>query len=274
MNKRLQYVLTSLIIVLSLAGCATFNIRFENEEDGSNAWIHRRDLVTELIRKYDPAILGTQEGKIRQLEYIRNAVPEYLIHAPNRVSDSTAQFPTLYVCRRDLDILEGDEFWLSKTPRSHRSKNWDSAFPRMLSYAKVQPKDAASAIWVAVTHLDHVGVRARCEQAKIIARWVAGLSGPLILMGDFNDHPGSDVHGLLTAPDTGLKDSWELLKLNENSDSFTYHGFDGVPRKTRMDWILVSSHFHVKCAGIVRDHRGGSYPSDHFPYMVDVEIKG
>ncbi len=34
----------------------TFNIRFENEEDGSNGWVYRRELVTELIRKYEPSI--------------------------------------------------------------------------------------------------------------------------------------------------------------------------------------------------------------------------
>jgi endonuclease/exonuclease/phosphatase family metal-dependent hydrolase len=250
----------------------TFNIRFDNKEDESNAWVYRRDLVTELIEKYEPSILGTQEGMIDQLQYLKEQLPEYVIHAPNRVADTTSQYPTLYFRKLELDVLEGDEFWLSKTPRSHRSKDWDSAFPRMMSYAQVKPKGLENPIWIAVTHLDNVGEKARFEQARIIARWLNDISAPVILMGDFNDRPDSDVHRLLTFPNTGLKDTWQLLGNEEDASSFTHHDFHGAPRKTRMDWILVTSEFRATGAQIVRHHRGNSYPSDHFPYMVDLEV--
>lgn len=250
----------------------TFNIRFENEEDGSNSWVHRRELVTELIGKYEPSILGTQEGMTQQLQYLQDELPEYQVYAPHRVSDAKAQYPTLYFRKNDLDVLEGDEFWLSKTPRSHLSKDWDSAFPRMMSCARVRSEGLANSIWIAVTHLDHMGETARYEQARIIARWLNDLRTPVILMGDFNDRPESDVHRLLTSQDTGLKDTWQVLGYEEELSSFTHHDFRGVPRKTRMDWILVTPEFRVTEARIIRDHRGESYPSDHFPYMVDVEI--
>ena len=250
----------------------TFNIRFENKEDGPNAWIYRRDLVTALIRRYKPSILGTQEGMLHQLEYIRNALPEYRMHAPNRITTGTAQYPTLFMRSKELDVIDGDEFWLSKTPRSYLSKDWDSAFPRMMSYARVKHKDSENVLWVAVTHLDHMGTRARYEQAKIIAQWVNSLNSPAIVMGDFNDHPDSDVHHLLTSPATGLKDSWQLLGREENSASFTIHGFGGIPQKMRIDWILVTPEFHVMDARIIQDHNGESYPSDHFPYMASLNI--
>ena len=250
----------------------TFNIRFENEEDGPNAWVYRRDMVTELIRKYKPSILGTQEGMIHQLEYLRDGLPEYQMHAPNRISTGTAQYPTLFIRRKDLDVLDGDEFWLSKTPRSYLSKDWDSAFPRMMSCARVKHKNSENVLWVAVTHLDHMGERARYEQARIIAQWTDSVSGPIILMGDFNDHPESDVHRLLTSPATGLKDSWQLLGKEENANSFTIHGFEGIPQKARIDWILVTPEFHLTDAQIIWDHRGESYPSDHYPYMVSLNF--
>jgi endonuclease/exonuclease/phosphatase family metal-dependent hydrolase len=251
----------------------TFNLRFENTEDGPNAWVYRRELVTDLIRKHKPSILGSQEGMIQQLTYLQNELPEYQMNSPKRVLDDTAQYPTLFFLNRDYYILKGAEFWLSKTPLLHRSKNWDSAFPRMLSYAVVMCKEDRKKLLVAVTHLDHMGTRARYEQAKIIARWAKEYDGPVILMGDFNDHPGSAVHRLLTAPDTGLVDTWQLLGHVEDPSSFTHHRFDGIPQKTRMDWILVSTHFCVKSAQIVRDHSGDSYPSDHFPYTVVMEWK-
>jgi endonuclease/exonuclease/phosphatase family metal-dependent hydrolase len=113
---------------------------------------------------------------------------------------------------------------------------------------------------------------ARYEQAKIITRWLSDLNSPVILVGDFNDRPDSDVHRLLTSPNTGLKDTWQLLGNEEGASSFTHHDFHGAPRKTRMDWILATPEFRTTRAEIVRDHRGESYPSDHFPYMVDMEL--
>jgi endonuclease/exonuclease/phosphatase family metal-dependent hydrolase len=168
-------------------------------------------------------------------------------------------------------VQDGGEFWLSKTPEVHRSKSWDSAFPRMMSYARVNAVKTDEVFWVAVTHLDHVGTEARYQQGKIIADWIGVRTGPIILMGDFNDSPVSSVHRLLVSPETGLRDTWQILGHREDSDSITHHGFRGIPQKTRMDWILVSSHFRVIDARIIRDHSGDRYPSDHFPYTVELE---
>lgn len=249
----------------------TFNLRFENDRDGENAWSHRREQVCRVIERYAPALLGTQEGRWTQLLFLRDHLPDYVLHAPDRVIDNTCQYPTLYYRKDRFDLVEGDEFWLSKTPRIHRSKNWDSAFPRMLSYAGLTDRVTGGAIRVAVTHLDHIGVEARLKQVRMLAGWVREQSAPTILMGDFNDQPQSVVHSVLLDPETGLVDTWESLGRSEDEASFTHHGFNGIPAKTRMDWILVSSHFRVRDTGIVRDHERGRYPSDHFPYWADLE---
>ncbi|MDT8303338.1 MAG: endonuclease/exonuclease/phosphatase family protein [Sedimentisphaerales bacterium] len=251
----------------------TFNIRFENDSDGLNGWSYRRKLVTQIIDKYSPSILGTQEGKRSQLSYLKETLPAYEIHIPDRITDDVSQCPTLFIKRNEFEVLEGKEQWLSKTPHVHLSKDWDSAFPRMMSYAKLCEKKSGIHLWVAVTHLDHIGVEARYNQAKIIADWSKCRNEPVIVMGDFNDNPGSPVHEVLTAPETILRDTWQILKRKENRDSFTNHGFDGIPKKTRMDWILASSHFHVTDAVIIRDSMAGRYPSDHFPYMANGELQ-
>ncbi|MBW2636210.1 MAG: endonuclease/exonuclease/phosphatase family protein [Deltaproteobacteria bacterium] len=249
----------------------TFNLRFENDNDGLNGWSYRRKSVARLIERYAPSILGTQEGKLSQLSYLQENLPAYAIHTPDRIRDDVSQCPTLFIKHDAFEVLEGKEEWLSKTPDVHLSKDWDSAFPRMMSYAKLLHKESSTYLWVAVTHLDHIGIEARYNQAKIIANWAKNRKGPVILMGDFNDNPGSPVHEVLTAPDTTLQDTWQILKRKENQESFTNHGFDGIPQKTRMDWALVSPHFHVTDAAIIRDNVAGRYPSDHFPYCVDLE---
>jgi len=250
----------------------TFNLRFENDRDGDNAWFYRRENVVDVIDTYSPAILGTQEGKWPQLMYLRQNLPEYIAFLPDREPDEKSQCPTFFFHRESFEIEGGRDFWLSKTPDVHLSKNWDSAFPRMMSYAKILNIKGRARVLAAVTHLDHVGVAARYQQARIISDWVGRQKLPVILMGDFNDAPGSAVHDVLTEPAIALKDTWQVLKGAEDSGSYTHHGFNGIPQHARMDWILVSPDIRVDDASIIRDAFNGSYPSDHYPYMADLTL--
>lgn len=249
----------------------TFNLRFENDLDGENAWCYRRDILTEVVLRHAPSILGTQEGTPGQLAYLQEHLRGYRMHAPPRPIDEECQYPTLFYRQGELRVAEVGEFWLSKTPEVHRSKDWDSAFPRMMSYGLFEDLINKRQVWIMVTHLDHLGAVARLEQSRIILEWMHGRSGPRILMGDFNDAPGSPVHRLLTSPEASLHDTWAVLARQENEESMTRHDFRGVPKSCRMDWILISSEFFVTDAQIVRDHLGGCYPSDHFPYMVNLK---
>ena len=55
----------------------TFNLRFENDFDGENHWLHRRDFLVETILKYRPHVLGTQEGKPSQLAFLEKKLDGY-----------------------------------------------------------------------------------------------------------------------------------------------------------------------------------------------------
>lgn len=248
----------------------TFNLRFENDRDGENTWLHRRHLVIELIERFAPELLGTQEGTPAQLAFVNDHLSGYGMAAAERPEDPSCQYPTLFYRMDRIEVLSCGEFWLSRTPGVHRSKDWDSAYPRMLSHACLRERDTGRELWGAVTHLDHLGAVGRLEQGRIIAEWVRGRSAPIVLMGDFNDAPASSLHRLLTGRDVGLVDVWEGLGLPEGAASMTHHGFNGVPQKFRMDWVLVSRELRAVDARIVRDHSSGRYPSDHFPFFAEL----
>jgi len=250
----------------------TFNLRFENDFDGENHWLNRRDFVVETILAYRPDILGTQEGKPSMLGFLSDNLVGYRISADSRFWDDHCQYPTLYYLEDLFSSVEHSEFWLSETPEVHRSKSWDSAFPRMISYARLKIKDSGEYIWVAVTHLDHVSERARIEGAKMIRDWAVQRQAPKVLLGDFNDFPGSEVHRVLNKPFGPFSDSWQVVGGGEDQQGFTQHGFSGVPTKGRIDWILITPEFRVFDATIVRDREAGRYPSDHFPLLVDLEL--
>ena len=42
----------------------TFNIRYDNPQDGVNAWPNRKEKVAALIRKYDADVIGLQEAML------------------------------------------------------------------------------------------------------------------------------------------------------------------------------------------------------------------
>lgn len=251
----------------------TFNLRFESDDDGPNNWIHRREMVADLISRNSPDILGTQEGKWPQLLYLEEKLPGYHAYMQGRIYDPKVQCPTLFIKKERFDIIDGKDIWLSETPDVYLSKSWDSAFPRMMSYCRMLDKTTGKIICASVTHLDHKGETARFNQAKIIAQWAMREQNPLILMGDFNEQPGLSVHKVLTSPETRLVDTWQMLDKQEDDDSFTLHGFSGVPRYARLDWILVDPAFKILKAKILHDQENGSYPSDHFPYMVDISSR-
>ena len=251
----------------------TFNLRFENDFDGINHWVNRRDFLVRTILKYRPHVVGTQEGKPSQLKFLEENLHGYCISAGARCWDDYCQYPTLYFLESHFALLESREFWLSETPEVHMSKSWDSAFPRMMSYAFLKMRQSGRQLWVSVTHLDHISERARIEGTRMIRDWAFARSAPTLLLGDFNDCPGSEVHRTLNKPLGPFTDSWQALRKPEDHKSYTHHGFTGIPAKGRIDWILTTQEFSVLDSAVVRDHQAGRYPSDHFPLWVDLTLE-
>jgi len=247
----------------------TFNLRFANPQDGPNQWDYRKELVVETIFACKPDLVGTQEGTVPQLDYLTDHLHGFLPLISHREVDPTCQYPTIFY-RQKFQVKESGEFWLSKTPEVHRSKSWDSAFPRMMTYGLFQ--EAGRDLWFYFldTHLDHISSQARFEGARLIQQFCLEKNAPLILAGDFNEPPDAAVYQELTRPAPGLVDTWRALHPAGHNPP-TQHNFDGQPRGHRIDWILVTDPFRVIKTEVVGYNHAGRYPSDHFPYIVEVE---
>ncbi|HKI87616.1 MAG TPA: hypothetical protein VKA38_01225 [Draconibacterium sp.] len=75
-----------LILVLMLAPATlfsqqlniiTYNIRYNNPDDGVNAWPNRIEMVTGLLRFYNPDIFGMQEALSGQIIDVQKNLSEY-----------------------------------------------------------------------------------------------------------------------------------------------------------------------------------------------------
>lgn len=282
-------MLRSLVAVLVgmgglLTGCVpapvrvmSYNIRYANPDDGANRWELRREAVVERIKAFEPDMLGVQEALYEQVEFLRQNLPGYATIGVGRDDGNKAgEFGPILYRKRTFQLDGYGYFWLSNTPDRPGSVGWDAALPRMVTWVRLRfRRNPVVRVTVLNTHLDHRGERARLESARIIRRWAEANGGkPLIVMGDFNADPDSEVHRILTEP-TGnlgeLRDAYAWLGLSE-AEGGTFNDFGASATGPRIDWILFSRRFEPVAAGIDRTLTGDRPPSDHFPVTAVLRL--
>jgi endonuclease/exonuclease/phosphatase family metal-dependent hydrolase len=250
----------------------TLNLRRESEEDGKNNWPDRVGLVARLIGEVGPHLFGTQEGRRPQIYELLDALSGYGIADHHRDWDPERFYPCIFYRRDALEILASGDRWLSETPEIHASKSWGSAFPRLATWARCRFRDSQTRFFFGCTHMDHLSGEARCGQARVLGDLLEEENPdllPVILVGDFNDVPGSAPYQTLTSL---LKDVW-LDPPHHDTGEGTWHGFSGKAQKGRLDWILASPDVETRDARILRTSYQGRYPSDHFPVNAVLEVR-
>lgn len=252
----------------------SFNIRCSSAEDGANNWEFRKELVVERIHAFHPDLIGMQECRNDgQAEFIQASLPEYeFLGVPRGGEGDTAVEMAPLLFRGDrFEAIESGVFWLSKTPEITGSKDWGSAFPRTVTWARLRDrKQPAVGLAFANTHFDYIHEEVMTESARVLRRWIDGLGNlPVILTGDFNCLRDSRAHTILAGEGAGaLIDPWERLHPKEQDG--TFHGFGAFPEGAGIDWILASGVFEAISAEIDRTRAGEVYPSDHDPLCVVV----
>ncbi len=254
---------------LSLISC---NIRFDNPADGSNAWIHRREILKDILLKHSPDIIATQEGRYDQLKDLLTLLPDFEMIDQHRSWIKERMYPTLFLRSGKFEIGKSEDIWLSETPGVAGSRSFDSAFPRLMTCLKLQPKNFNKSFTVVNTHLDHVKAETRLAQVKVLIQELKRqhIKDSLVIMGDFNDGPESDVRKTLLSEFPGLQDSWKLFNHVEET---SHHAFKGeMQNGSRIDWILVDKNFQVESCSMDKTHVKGTYPTDHFPVICQTII--
>jgi endonuclease/exonuclease/phosphatase family metal-dependent hydrolase len=246
----------------------SFNIRNGKANDGPNHWSHRKELVLQTVRQFDPDILGAQEMMIMQADYFKKNLPEYEHHGTSRApSDVEEEQCAVFFRKSRFEKLQAGHFWLSETPDVPGSKSWDSAFPRMVSWVQLSERDEPESVFfVFNTHFDHRGREARLQSAAIIRVQVQEIAAgaPSVVIGDFNSAEASLVHQVLLFSTSGLAlaDSYRSQHADQDPTAeSTSSRWKGNRSGSRIDWILSSPQWSVSEAAIDRSNDEGRYPS-------------
>lgn len=253
----------------------SYNLRYDNPGDSTNAWTHRRERVANLIRFYEPDIIGTQEGLLHQLQYLDKQFKNMgRIGVGRNDGNAEGEFTAIYFDSNKLELISDSTMWLSETP-AEPSKSWDAALPRILTFGRFKSRASGQEFYVFNTHFDHIGDTARAESAKLILETIDEVAGesPVVVTGDFNAPPDSEPYQILTEQ---LSDAYENTEIPHVGPLFTFKGFavnGNQGQERRIDYIFTNSQVEVLKHAIIPDFRNGSFTSDHLPVIVDLTFK-
>jgi endonuclease/exonuclease/phosphatase family metal-dependent hydrolase len=277
------FALTCLLVLLFLSltatgqslRVATYNVRYDNKSDTANAWNKRLPVLAGLIQFHDFDIVGTQEVLQHQVEDMQKQLPAYgHIGVGRDDGKAGGEFSGIFFKKDKFTLLQQGTFWLSPTP-DKPSKGWDAALPRICTWGQFRDNASGRTFYFFNTHFDHQGEKARNESAKQLLSRIRQLPAgtPVILAGDFNFDQNSPNYQLLNDSKT-LQDAYQQARVRF-APKGTFNGFKvSGTSDSRIDHIFLSKDMEVKRYGILTYLYGdGKLPSDHYPVMVELEMK-
>lgn len=249
----------------------TYNIRVDQESDGKNKWKIRKTELVDQIKNYKPDFFGLQEATFPQRRFVDSSMINYKQFGVGRDDGKNKGEATpIFYNTKKYTLIKQGTFFLSETPEKV-SKGWDAAFNRTCTYGLFQHQKSKEHIWVFNTHFDHRGETAKYESAKLILSRIQDLApnNALILMGDFNSSPESEVYNILNAK---LKDARDVAKKVEGPVG-TWNGFDvDIIPDRRIDFVFIRD-CRIGLFKQLDDRReNGLWISDHLPVYVKLNF--
>ncbi len=254
----------------------SFNIRYNNPNDGENSWPNRSERVKNFLWSESPDIIGFQEVLDNEVLELDRALFNYnfsqrqytRIGVGREDGKTKGEYSPIYFRSNRFQLISSKTVWLSQTP-DKPSKGWDAACERIATFALLFDKNNKDTLLVVNSHWDHVGVVARQESAELILNEMNNYSSiqNKILMGDFNCTPEDPALKKLRAEfsDAGI---------GVSSKVGTFNNFERAanPKAPRIDYVfynLKNLGFHSYKVG--NTDVAEPLLSDHFPIVVEFE---
>lgn len=252
----------------------TYNIRYKNKDDSikGNVWTKRCQVMCDQINFESPDVLGMQEVLVGQLHDFQRLLDNYSYIGVGRDDGKEAgEYAAIFYKNDRVKLLDSGNFWLNETPDVPKL-GWDAACIRICTWGKFKDLRTKKKFYFFNLHMDHVGVVARREAAKLVVSRIKEMAqdAPVVLTGDFNVDQTDEIYGIF-AHSGILKDSYENARIRF-AENGTFNSFK-VETKTdsRIDHVFVSPSFKVEAYGLRTDSywaKGRRNLSDHYPVFV------
>jgi len=283
----------------------TYNIFHDsaNPARGVLPWSERRGSVVEIIRSRAPDVIGLQEAKVWQVDWLLEEMPEYAAVARGPFADAGiagAQTVAVLFLKDRFALRDSGHFWYSESPDvpgSHGSVAFGGTpSPRMATWVHLVPRDTPqqNGFYLFNTHFiadrqtDDFSL-ARLKSAELLVQRIADRAHrdtPVIVTGDLNTPPGSwPLRYLLGTrcesgescpePEFRMIDVWAAKHPGDTSGTRCHAASAATGR--RLDYVLVLDPrpqtgvpLDIITADIVAWDTG--CPSDHLPVAARVVL--
>ncbi len=291
----------------------TYNIRYKNWNDSvqGEVWQKRCQVICDQVNFMNPDLFGAQEVLWGQLQDMLGRLDGYDYIGIGRDDGKRGgEHEPIFYKKDKLQLLDHGDFWLSQTPEKP-GKGWDAACVRICTWGKFAVKEPRAprrglfnrrkqepkVFYFFNLHMDHVGVVARREAAKLVVNRVRELAQgtPVFITGDFNVDQYNEIYTIFTQSGL-LKDSYDAARIrfaeNGSFNAFKTEYFT----TSRIDHVFVSPATTVEAYGLLTnsywtpdedddklkgndapqeisfDTHQRRNPSDHYPVFVRVKL--
>jgi endonuclease/exonuclease/phosphatase family metal-dependent hydrolase len=257
--KKVTFTLLMLAVATAVSAqslfVGTYNVRNQNDDDqrDGNGWPQRVSVICDMINFEQPDIFGTQEAKIGQVRDMLRLLDGYdYIGVAREDGKEDGEHSAIFFKKDYLQLLDHGDFWLSETP-DRPGLGWDAACVRICTWGKFRDKRTKMKFYYFNLHMDHVGVVARREGAKLVVKKIQELTDgktPVILTGDFNVDQNDEIYTIFT--NSGLlNDSYAVAK-QRFCENGTFNAFKpDLKTQSRIDHIFLSPKFEVNHYGVL-----------------------
>ena len=292
----------------------TYNIRYKawNDSVQGEVWQKRCQVICDQVNFMAPDLFGAQEVLWGQLQDMLQGLDGYdYIGIGRDDGQRGGEHEPIFYKKDKYELLDHGDFWLSETPEKP-GLGWDAACVRICTWGKFAVKSQGQGRWHGLfnrkkeprkvfyffnLHMDHVGVVARREAAKLVVQRVREIAqdAPVFITGDFNVDQTNEIFTIFSHSGI-LKDSYEAARIRF-AENGTFNAFKTEYfSKSRIDHVFVSPNTKVEAYGVLtnsywtpddtddelkasdapQEITFDTYirrnPSDHYPVFVKVKL--
>ncbi len=262
----------STILMAQSYSAMSYNVRYDNPNDGDDNWHKRKEYLVSQVQFYEPDILGVQEALHHMVTYLDEELADYSYVGVGREDGQTkGEYSAIFYKHSRFDVRTKGTFWLSETP-GKPSKGWDANLERICSYVELEERETRRTIWAFNAHFDHRGQEARAESGKLIVEKIkelAGLTDPVVLTGDFNAVPDSEPIQPLAA---FLEDARYCKACVVFGQEGTWNGFDALQTESRRIDYAFTRNVTVEKYAVFSELITGRFISDHHPVYIQFSV--
>lgn len=250
----------------------SFNIRYDNPNDGKNIWENRKNEMLEMLNYYQPTFIGLQEALLHQLNFIVRGLENFsFIGVGREDGKEKGEFAPILFDTSRFNCIKQNTFWLSEADNIV-SIGWDAALPRICTYGLFKEKATGKYFHIFNTHFDHIGDTARLMSAKLIIKKIdefVGKDEKVILMGDFNCEIDSEPIKMIRQ---NLKYGADISQKGLYGPNGTFNGFEeNKIIDERIDFIFFKNIKVLAYRHIDDRMKNNNFMSDHFPVLTELK---